>query len=168
MADIAPITLARFWSNVHVQAKFDCWPWKGCASGGRSEGRAYGRFVPGILGERLAHRIAYRLLVGSIPDGKMIRHLCHNPTCCNPSHLRLGTAKDNSQDEVARNNTLRGIRHPLYKLTDEDVLAIRESPLPGKELAERYGVARSTISDVRNYRVRKHVEGKRNSALCMR
>ena len=36
---------------------------------------------------RLAHRVAYELAVGPIPDGQVLDHLCRTPRCVNPKHL---------------------------------------------------------------------------------
>jgi hypothetical protein len=47
-----------------------------------------------------AHRFAYNLFVGEIPKGMVVRHKCHNPACCNPEHLLIGTQFDNIQDMV--------------------------------------------------------------------
>ncbi len=49
-----------------------------------------------------AHRRAYRIAFGKIPDDKMVRHKCDNRSCVNPMHLELGTAKDNAQDREKR------------------------------------------------------------------
>ena len=59
-----------------------------------------------------AHRLSYAIHYGEIPANLMILHNCHNAKCVNPAHLRAGTAEDNSQDEVKRQNT----RH--YKCTN--------------------------------------------------
>jgi hypothetical protein len=69
----------RFWS--HVQKTSDCWNWTAsvCTSG-------YGQFT--YKGRnRLAHRLAYELIRGDIPNGLTIDHLCRNRRCVNPSHL---------------------------------------------------------------------------------
>lgn len=69
-----------------------CWLWLGA-----TQNRGYGRFYTGVGkrgkhgsgGMSLAHRVAYELIVGSIPDDQTIDHLCFNKRCVNPSHLEV-------------------------------------------------------------------------------
>lgn len=65
----------------HVEYTADCWNWK------RSkDNHGYGRI--GVHNKvLLAHRVVYELLVGPIPDGLELDHLCRNPSCVNPDHL---------------------------------------------------------------------------------
>jgi hypothetical protein len=49
-----------------------------------------------------AHRLAYAMYVGAIPDGQVIRHTCDRPHCVNPEHLRAGTQSENVQDTLTR------------------------------------------------------------------
>lgn len=85
------MTPENFWANV---AKCDgsedsCWLWIGASPNGR-----YGQVVLG--GRRqLAHRVAYELVKGPIPDGLTIDHLCRMPRCVNPAHLEAVTFKEN-------------------------------------------------------------------------
>lgn len=46
-------------------------------------------------GERYAYRVVWQALVGPLPDGREIDHLCRNPRCCNPDHLRVVTHREN-------------------------------------------------------------------------
>lgn len=74
----------RFWSK--VDKADDCWIWRG------HHGRfGYGLFTwapsRGVSKVRAAHRVAYELLKGPIPDGLVLDHLCRNPPCVNPDHL---------------------------------------------------------------------------------
>lgn len=91
----------RFWANVKVADKTSprsphlgpCWEWQ---AGGV---RGYGRFTGqrGARGKILAHRFAYELLIGPIPDGLELDHLCRNHTCVNPAHLEPVTGSENSR-----------------------------------------------------------------------
>jgi hypothetical protein len=56
------------------------------------------------------HRVAYTYWVGSIPKGMSVRHMCHNPWCFNPKHLRLGTQQENEDDKIQHE---RMIAHKL-------------------------------------------------------
>jgi hypothetical protein len=79
----------RFWSHVERGSNDECWPW----GGGRSTG-GYGRFFDGGKGVQ-AHRFAYEMLVGPIPDGLDLDHLCRVRHCVNPSHLEPVTRSEN-------------------------------------------------------------------------
>ena len=86
--------LERFWSKVDKSG--DCWLWTASTfpSGG------YGQFNVGSkkLGTRRparAHRYAYEALIGPIPDGLQLDHLCREPLCVNPAHLEPVTQKVN-------------------------------------------------------------------------
>lgn len=86
--DFTPKEVERFWSK--VEQTDSCWLWLASLS---AEGR-YGRFC--IRGkDRRAHRVAYELLVGPIPEGMTIDHLCRVRHCVNPSHLEAVTMKVN-------------------------------------------------------------------------
>lgn len=49
-----------------------------------------------------AHRLAYFLTNGSIPEGMVVCHSCDNPPCCNPEHLFIGTSSENKRDSVRK------------------------------------------------------------------
>jgi len=92
----------RFWRK--VDRGLGCWVWLGLTT---SEG--YGRFfVPG--GEVRAHRYAYELLVGPIPEDHTLDHLdgCLNPSCVRPDHLEPVTNAENLRRRHARQRLLNG------------------------------------------------------------
>lgn len=145
MADFSPITLANFWGRVTVTDPGSCWEWRGR----RKSKMGYGAFQ-----DRAAHRLAYELVNGEIPDGLLIRHVCDNPLCCNPRHLIPGTAQDNTNDALRRGRLARGERHGNTKLTAVQVDEIRRNPegRTGRELAFQFRVSPATISYIRSGR----------------
>ena len=78
----------RLWDKVEVGHPLGCWEWTAYKDNG------YGR----INVDRVpvpSHRVAYELLVGPIPDGMHLDHLCRNPSCVNPDHLEPVSSRDN-------------------------------------------------------------------------
>lgn len=151
MADISPITVARFWSKVSVTSKDnDCWEWNAS-----KEEKGYGRFrLPGARKTWAAHRVAYTIYHGKFPpEGMLVRHSCDNPSCVNPLHLDVGTASDNMQDMVARGRYSRRPRRRMGpKLTDSDITLIRRKIEAGErdpQIAAYFGVSDAIIGRIR-------------------
>ena len=95
-----------------------------------------------------AHRIAYRLFKGAIPQGMVVMHTCDNPLCINPKHLKIGTHADNYSDMMEKGRNVRGQGLWTAKLTENDVKDIRIARLQNEsygELAKRYSVTKATI-----------------------
>jgi hypothetical protein len=127
-------------SRIQICGEDECWPWQGTLSKG------YGvvGFSPVFgTGAGDAHRIAYELHVGPIPEGFVIRHSCDNPICCNyKSHLITGTKWDNTQDAVIRHRMAHGERHPQARLTEDIVVTCRRLYKEGRScrsLANQFG-----------------------------
>ena len=78
----------RFWPKVRQDDETGCWNWVGNTSDGYGALRIDRKMVK-------AHRFAYELLVGPIPDGLQLDHLCRNRACCNPGHLEPVTDVEN-------------------------------------------------------------------------
>ena len=137
--------MKRFWVKVGRYGPSECWPWK--ASTDR-HGYGYFRLDGGM---RKAHRVAYELTHGPIPDGQVVRHRCDNPGCVNPGHLELGTQADNvrDRDERKRRAPPAGANNGRAKLTAEQVAEIRARYSTGyiaqADLARAYGVSHATI-----------------------
>jgi len=149
--------------NFIVDSKTGCWIWQGARNkAGYGRVKRYGRMT-------WAHRLFYEVHVGPIPSGMLVCHHCDNPPCVNPEHLFLGTYKDNEADKKMKGRkpmspfTLhpelrpRGEKHHRAKFTNLDIIDIRSSSLPARELASRYNVAESTIHRIKSRKFWKHV-----------
>jgi hypothetical protein len=142
--------LNRFWRQVDRSGGADaCWLWTGFI-------RENGYGVIGIkCKEYKAHRVSYFIEHGRIDNDRLVLHRCDVRACVNPSHLFLGTPKDNSQDAVkkGRNTKLYGEQNGKAKLTRSAVLAIRRICKRGayqKTVARQFGVSEATVSYVVN------------------
>lgn len=108
--------------------------------------------------EWLLHRWMYNFFVEEIPEGEIIRHLCHNTHCSNPSHLVRGTKQDNSNDMVKANRQARGSRCANSKLNESIVAYIRFiAKSSTKELAEMFNVSVSAVGRILSGKTWRHV-----------
>ncbi len=133
----------RFWDK--VQKTDNCWLWM---AGKFKQG--YGSFY--FQGRHLkAHRMAWELTFGAIPEGKKVCHHCDNPACVNPGHLFLGTQQDNIRDMMTKGRSPNqvGESNNNAKLTIGEVSAIRKSSLPVKVLANLYPVGVQQVYNIK-------------------
>lgn len=144
---VGSTTEDRFWSRVDkVPNAHGCWEWLGPVSS-NGYGIVYvdGRSVG-------AHRAAWYFTHSEWPY-PMLRHACDNRSCVNPSHLTVGTHKENMRDLTSRDRQ-------ASKLTVPDVRRIKQQIANGArnvDLAREYDVAPNTIRSIRLGRNWKHV-----------
>lgn len=149
----------RFWEKVEKGDSEDsCWVWIAKSK------HLFGYGVLGLKKENrqvMAHRFAYELLVGPIPDGLFVLHRCDNPPCVNPDHLFLGTQKDNLDDMTQKGRRRwadnRGSRNGNAKLSDAQVEEIR-SLYPActqQQIADRFGIGQTYVSALARGKMRK-------------
>jgi hypothetical protein len=147
----------RFWSHVDVRGPDECWPWLlnktrtsyGLLSAGGRVGRKR---------SFSAHRAAYMLAHGGVPDELNVCHSCDNPPCCNPAHLWLGTHEQNMADSRVKGRMAatraRGEANGFSKLTAEKVREMRrryaEGSVTQAQLARDYGISPANVSLVVN------------------
>lgn len=127
----------RFWNYVGKKDGKGCIIWNG-----PMHKAGYGQLKDGHGNRILAHRLAYMLVVGPIPEGLGVLHRCDNPPCVNPFHLFVGTQADNNADRDAKG------RFPV-KLTKQMIGEIVMCYLTGiwtqRDLAKQYHVSPASI-----------------------
>lgn len=143
-----------FWQRVRkVKSPNGCWLWAG-----NLDKDGYGRVTYHGVTER-AHRKAYELVCGAIPDGLLLRHSCDNPRCVNPRHLTVGTVADNSADMVDRGRAAVRIGglNTAAKLSESQARAIFADTRHHREIACEYGVSSETVWDIKSGRSWAHL-----------
>lgn len=155
----------RFWEKVNICGCNECWEWKASR-----HPKGYGSFGYRLISKgRMwvigAHRVAWELTNGPIPDGLHVLHRCDNPPCCNPAHLFLGTKVDNTMDMVSkgRQRGAVGERNHNSRLSENDVRLIRYLHRSGRntqrDIAICFAVTVSLIEKVVSRAVWAHVKG---------
>jgi hypothetical protein len=145
----------RFWSKVKIRGWLDCWTWQAYCNP-----LGYGRFRDAHLQKVLAHRFAYALVYGPIPDNLFVLHRCDNPSCVNPDHLWLGTIADNNADRNKKGRQARGSHNGRSKLTRLDVMKILKLHSCGfsdLQIAERYDVHPKAVYQIVHGLTWRHV-----------
>jgi len=163
-------TVKRFFDKIEITES--CWNWKAS-----KRNKGYGAFVwadeSGKIIQGRAHRFSYEYHIGKIPNKIFVLHKCDNPKCVNPSHLFLGTNKDNVTDMMKKgrhwNGQLskpileykykRATAHHNYKYDIKIILTIkkdRENGMSYGELNKKYLISVGYLFRICNNRVRKY------------
>lgn len=80
----------NFMNRANIGPKHQCWEWTGTI-----DNKGYGKISAGANKLVYAHRLAWELMIGPIPKGLVIDHLCRNHSCVNPDHMEVVTIKEN-------------------------------------------------------------------------
>lgn len=135
-------TMRRFWSKVDKNGAGGCWVWL------RSKDRnGYGRFSARAIrrSPMLAHRVAWFLWYGKLPV-KGLMHLCDNPSCVNPAHLREGTQKENMWDASVKGRCRSASRPLLSRRVVRAAVARKDKyHVTYEQLAAELGVCGRTL-----------------------
>ena len=127
----------------------DCWIWT--ASTYRGGYGHFRRWVDGKWKMYKAHRYAYEAFKGPLDAKLLVCHTCDNPSCVNPAHLFVGTAKENMQDMIKKGRKSIS-RNPKHKWLDrETVKSMRRDFEQGMKQAEiciKYEHSRAQVSRV--------------------
>ena len=137
-----------FWAKVDRLEPDQCWNWKGAKFKKKNRQMGYGRHM-GRGPLTYAHRAAWILTHGPIPDGLLVMHGCDNVLCCNPAHLSIGSDLDNANDARAkgRNSVGEQCNSKLKEWQAREILAARDKGDPN-ELAALYGITRDHVKNI--------------------
>ena len=139
-----------FWKKVNKNGPNGCWIWL-------NECHHYHGMVTFKGWRTGAHRVAFTLVKGTIPEGLSVLHKCDNGRCVNPDHLFLGTQQDNIADMIAKGRNyklppLKGEKHGMCKLSFAQCEEIRSLYASGGYsqwyLAHKFSVGQSQIGRI--------------------
>lgn len=131
-----PWTLKNFLPKLIVGPS--CWEWNGA-----EDGRGYG--ATSYRGKSMrAHRVSWSLHYYDIPPGRDVMHLCDNPLCCRPTHLRLGTHAENMADMAVKGRS----RSRITRTRIQGICAALNSGEGQVSVARRFKVSRAVVVDI--------------------
>ncbi len=147
----------RFKKRIKID-KNGCWIWVGSTNN-----RGYGTFWNGKVAD-FAHHFSWEIANHqTIPNGSFILHSCDNPSCVNPSHLRLGSHKDNMEDMLSkgRQRVPKGEESGRCKYSEKIIRAIRFRAANGentKILEKEFNISRQYLKDIIDRKYWKHID----------
>lgn len=142
-----------FFEKVILDPNSDCHLWIAAKNH-----HGYGRFQikrKGIY----AHRFSYEHYIGKIPKDMYVLHKCDIRHCVNPDHLFLGSLQDNTLDmfNKNRNANVNGTNNPLHKLTEKEVIKIRNDIRTCKAIAKQYNISPAQVHRIKRKIQWKHI-----------
>lgn len=106
----------------------------------------------------LAHRLAWTVARGPIPEGGVICHKCDVRTCINPDHLFLGTHADNVADKIAKGRGNNGEINGASTLTVTQVRAIKAATGTHTSVGRKFNIGRQHASVIRRGLAWRHLD----------
>jgi len=159
MAEIGAIGKERLGKLCIPVPESGCWIWLGS-----TDRKGYGRICINYK-DYAAHRLSYQIYKGDIPSEMSVLHDCDTPSCVNPSHLHLGTQRDNLREMTERKRrsigckNQQGVKNGRSKLTDELILEIRSDERRQIDIAKDYGITQASVSSIKRLETWKHIGG---------
>jgi DNA-binding CsgD family transcriptional regulator len=147
---------AEFWERAIPEPNTGCFLWMGDTN---PAGYGVARF--GLKHRTPAHRRAYQLAVGAVPDGMDVCHRCDNPPCVNPAHLFLGPRVGNLAEMVRKGRSARGEKHRAAVMTADEVRQMRALAAGGEpvaEIAQRFNRNESTVRSAVRGKSWRHIQ----------
>jgi len=149
----------RFMDSIESTEDDKCWSWSGTKNNaGYPLFSQKGKMVSAL---RLLYQIYYNR---KIPKNWIVTHSCKNNGCVNPNHVYITTRSERTQQAYRRRELIpisqQGENNPNSKLNESDIRAIRKAKKQGithRELAEKYNVTKTTISQIVNRKLWAHV-----------
>src|SRR5882762_5514030 len=132
------------WFLKRVRKTRGCWFWGGVHN---AKGYGYCFYLNRMPG---AHRVAYQIFKGVIPEGMLVLHSCDRVNCVNPKHLRIGTYKDNSLEASTKGHLkggpgfVGGDKHPqaVHKFRDiQKMRKLRAQLVSRREVAKLFAIS---------------------------
>lgn len=153
--------LEKFMRHVQVSHSINqsqCWWWIGS-----TDGQGYGQLASDIQGATplKGHRVAWTLAYGEIPPEMFVCHRCDNPRCVRPSHLFLGTQKDNMNDCSKKDRVRR-------KLTPDEAYAIRYMPGAYRDIARQFNISKSGVAAIKSGKSWKNLHSPEQETRAVR
>lgn len=147
LVEKTPKRQALFWEKVNITDDNDsCWPWTGAVNE-----KGYGFIDVTIDGKQkrfYAHRVSWEWDNNQdIPTDLIIRHKCDNPPCVRPSHLLLGTHKDNTDDKMERGRYISATAE-IDAATAVEIRHLKAKGMLAREIGEKYNLSTQHINAI--------------------